>query len=310
MKGITHIILAILINAGLSLSAQVAINTDGSMPAASAMLDVQSTTKGMLLPRLTNTERDAIASPVTGLIIFNTQYETLQVYDGSSWVLITEGNCGKPFYDAINDQYYETIIIGTQCWMAENLASTKYNDGTDIPLVTSGTAWGYLTTPGYCWHNNNVANADIYGALYNWYAVETGLLCPSGWHIPTDSEWTVLENYLIINGYNFDGSTMGDKIAKSLAAGFDWLSSGSQGVPGSTDHRDYRNKSGFRALPGGYRLDGEAEFSQFPDIGSWWSAMEVNQYNARRHYLQSHNYDLISSSAPKGVGLSVRCLRD
>ena len=97
----------------------------------------------------------------------------------------------------IDGNVYHTVTIGTQVWMVENLKTTKYNDGTAIPLVTDNTAWGALTTPGYCWYNNDSATyKNTYGALYNWYAVNTGKLAPTGWHVPTDSEWTVLTTYL------------------------------------------------------------------------------------------------------------------
>ena len=97
----------------------------------------------------------------------------------------------------IDGNVYHTVTIGTQVWMVENLKTTRYNDGTAIPLVTDGTAWAALTTPGYCWYNNDSATyKNTYGALYNWYAVNTGKLAPTGWHVPTDSEWTVLTTYL------------------------------------------------------------------------------------------------------------------
>jgi len=97
----------------------------------------------------------------------------------------------------IDGNYYKTIQIGSQIWMAENLKTTRYNDGSNIPLVTDNTAWSNLTTPGYCWYNNDAATyKNVYGALYNWYAVNTGKLCPSGWHVPSEYEWTLLVNYL------------------------------------------------------------------------------------------------------------------
>ena len=98
--------------------------------------------------------------------------------------------------DGINDidgNAYNKVTIGRQTWLVENLRTTKYNDGTLIPLVQDNTAWSNLITPGYCWFDNDeVANKNPYGALYNWYAVNTGKLCPSGWHVPTDTEWTTL----------------------------------------------------------------------------------------------------------------------
>ena len=91
---------------------------------------------------------------------------------------------------------YNVIRVGTQVWIKENLKTTHFNNGTAIPLVTGNAAWISLTTPGYCWYGNNESNKDVYGALYNWHAVNAGKLCPAGWHVPTDDEWLVLSNYL------------------------------------------------------------------------------------------------------------------
>ncbi|MFY0690217.1 MAG: BspA family leucine-rich repeat surface protein, partial [Cyclobacteriaceae bacterium] len=131
--------------------------------------------------------------------------------------LYYEGGYSPPAENVVPDvdeNDYSGVVIGTQVWMGENLATSKYNDGTTIPKVTDNTAWSNLTTPGYAWYDNDSAtNAPTYGALYNWYAVETGELCPTGWHVPSDTEWTTLEDYLIANGYNYDGTTSGNKLA-------------------------------------------------------------------------------------------------
>jgi len=106
----------------------------------------------------------------------------------------------------IDGNYYTTVTIGTQVWMVENLKTTKYNDGTGIPLVTDNTVWCNLSTPGYCWYNNDETTyKNPYGALYNWHTVHTGKLCPSGWHVPTDSEWITLTSY-------FGGMNTADKL--------------------------------------------------------------------------------------------------
>ena len=94
----------------------------------------------------------------------------------------------------IENNNYKTVKIGTQWWMAENLKTTKYNDGTSIPYVTDNWEWYNLTTPAYCWKNNDPeANKNIYGAMYNWYAVNTGKLCPAGWHVSTKPDWETLK---------------------------------------------------------------------------------------------------------------------
>ncbi len=96
----------------------------------------------------------------------------------------------------IEGNVYRTVKIGNQTWMAENLRTTKYNDGQDIPLVAGSYAWGSLTTPGYCWLNNDQTNKNIYGALYNWYAADADKLAPTGWHVPDNEDWAVLVSYL------------------------------------------------------------------------------------------------------------------
>ncbi len=96
-----------------------------------------------------------------------------------------------------NNNNYTVVKIGNQTWMAENLKTTRFNDGTPIPLVSDNTTWSTLSTPGYCWYNNDSVNfKDFGGALYNWYAVNTAKLAPPGWHVPTDAEWTTLTNYV------------------------------------------------------------------------------------------------------------------
>jgi uncharacterized protein (TIGR02145 family) len=210
----------------------------------------------------------------------------------------------------MNGNRYNTVKIGTQIWMAENLKTSKYNDGTDIPLVPDSASWANLTTPGCCWYKNDQGTyGSTYGAFYNWYAVNTGKLCPVGWHLPTDAEWTTLENYMIANGYNFDGTTSGNSIAKSLATATGWTSSTNQGAVGNTDYPAYRNKSGFSGLPGGGRyFDGAFDYIGY--YGYWWSSTELSTYYAWCRYLD-YDYALLGrSNSYKEYGFSVRCLRD
>jgi uncharacterized protein (TIGR02145 family) len=120
--------------------------------------------------------------------------------------------------DADGNTYTE-VTIGTQTWMVENLRTATLNDRTAITLNTGSTTWAD-TTARYCYYNNTINSDSIkkFGALYNWYTVNTGKLVPSGWHVPSYSEWTTLQNYLINAGYNYDGTTSDNKIAKSLLA--------------------------------------------------------------------------------------------
>jgi hypothetical protein len=110
----------------------------------------------------------------------------------------------------IDGNVYHTVTIGTKVWMLENLKTTRFNDGTTIPLVTDGTIWGSLTTPGYCWYNNDTANKTMYGGLYNWYTINTGNLAPTGWHVAKDEEWGTLPDTAgfsaLLGGYRTGGN--------------------------------------------------------------------------------------------------------
>ncbi|MCF8379684.1 MAG: hypothetical protein K9H49_08920 [Bacteroidales bacterium] len=191
---------------------------------------------------------------------------------------------------------YRTVVIGNQEWMAENLKVTNYKDGTSITNITDPIAWFQLTTPAYCWYNNDPAsNKDTYGALYNWYTVNTGKLAPAGWHVPTDEEWTELTDYL--GGVDIAG-------AKLKEAGTSHWLSPNAGVT---------NASGFTALPGGYRgYNGE-----FKDIGSegiWWSSSVYlyspgNLMPLYRAMASYQNY-VDRFVLDKVAGFSVRCVRD
>jgi uncharacterized protein (TIGR02145 family) len=194
----------------------------------------------------------------------------------------------------------------------ENLRTTKYNDGTAIPLVTEDTAWGVLITPGYCYYNKTT-NADSikkFGAFYNWYTVDpvnTKKLAPAGWHIPTYAEWDTLANYLIAKGYNWDGTTTGNKIAKSLAAMIDWGISTESGAIGNDLTKN--NRSGFSALPGGCR-DAGGGFYNMGDGGGWWSVTEFGLSSAYSRSLHCSSSDLYRSSSIKSCGFSARLVRD
>ena len=206
--------------------------------------------------------------------------------------------------------YYPVLTINTQVWMAVNLKTTTYNDGnTKIPLVHDISDWSILSTPGYSWYNNDeAANKNLYGAIYNWYAVGTGNLCPEGWSVPTDAEWTMLEDYLIASGYNYDGTTTGNKLAKSLASVTGWDSSSITGAIGNTDYSEKRNATGFTALPGGYR-DDDGTFNDVGKDGGWWSATEAGTYTAIDRWLYYSMSNLIRGTYSKRNGFSVRCIR-
>jgi uncharacterized protein (TIGR02145 family) len=204
---------------------------------------------------------------------------------------------------------YKVVTIGTQAWMAENLKTTQYNDGTAILNVTDNTSWANLTTGAYSWYNNDAATyKNTYGALYNWYTVNTGKLAPKGWHVPTNAEWTTLENYLTANGYNYDGSTSGDNYAKSLSATIDWATDTYTGTIGNDLTKN--NSTGFSALPGGYRSYGSGAFDDVGNIGFWWNSTEGSTTNAWGRFMYYDGGDVLRYYDGKQVGFSVRCVRD
>ena len=204
---------------------------------------------------------------------------------------------------------YTVIRIGSQFWTVENLRTTKYNDGSPIPHVTDNGQWANLTTGAYCFYNNSTdpAEREKWGALYNWYAVGTGKLAPAGWRVPTDEDWTTLENYLIANGYNWDGTTTGNKIGKSLAAKTDWrLSSGTPGAVGNDLASN--NRTGFSALPGGSRNSVGSFYDQSLS-GYWWSATESGASYAYSRRLSYNSEYLYRNNYNKEYGFSVRLVR-
>jgi uncharacterized protein (TIGR02145 family) len=209
---------------------------------------------------------------------------------------------------------YKTVIIGTQEWMSENLKTTKYNDCTTIPNITDNTAWSLLTSGAYCDYDNNPEYSSMYGRLYNWYVVDAASnggknICPTGWHVPTDAEWTTMENYLIANGYNYDGTTTGNKYAKALASASGWASYSEVGTVGNTDYPAKRNSTGFTALPGGNRnLLGW--FGNLLIFGGWWSATEGVPSSSWGRYLY-YNYIFEGRGWDyKESGFSIRCIKD
>jgi len=198
------------------------------------------------------------------------------------------------------------VVIGTQEWIVENLKTTKYNDGTSIPNVTNSTSWSTLSTPGYCSYNNTTSNLSTYGALYNWYAVNTGKLAPIGWHVATDAEWTTLETYLANNGYGYGGS--GSDVAKALASKTGWTIDFTPGNIG--DNPTSNNRSGFTGLPSGIRYSNGSFFASGSN-GTWWSSTDCGDTNyAYIRSLDSGSSSVFYYGNDTRYGFSVRCLRD
>jgi uncharacterized protein (TIGR02145 family) len=195
----------------------------------------------------------------------------------------------------IDGNIYHTVVIGNQTWMVENLKTTHYNDSTAIPLVTEDKEWADLITPAYCWYNNDATYIEKYGALYNWFAVETGKLAPVGWHVPSDAEWTTLTTYL--GGEEEAGGKLKE------AGTVNW----------KTPNTGATNSTGFSALPGGWRSWEEVgKFSSLGGtIGLWWSSTEATLLNAWLKGLLYNDSNLSRAGEFfKMDGISVRCVMD
>jgi uncharacterized protein (TIGR02145 family) len=216
----------------------------------------------------------------------------------------------------IDGNIYKTITIGTQVWMKENLKTTKYNDGTEIPNITDNSAWEGLTTGAYSDYNNTPSNSTTYGRLYNWYAIDNNAstrlasnggknVCPIAWHVPSDAEWTTLTTYLTNNGYGYGGS--GDDIAKSMVATSGWSASGTLGDVGNDQASN--NNSGFTALPSGYR-NGGGLFDYIGNLCGWWSSTQGSTSIAYLLYLSYDSTFVVRGGSDKVGGFSVRCLQD
>ena len=209
-----------------------------------------------------------------------------------------------PIVTDVDGNVYQSVKIGDQSWIKSNLDVSKYSDGTPIPEVSNPADWKNLTTGAWCYYNNDPAIGAIYGKLYNWYAAvgiydEASLenpdlrkkLAPTGWHVPTDDEWTELTTCL--GGENVAGAKM--KVTGTAL----WQ------IPNTSA----TNESGFTALPGGYLYSG-GSFNFMRYLGYWWCISEYNTYLARTRDMYYHDGYANRNFEPKDSGFSVRCVKD
>jgi uncharacterized protein (TIGR02145 family) len=192
----------------------------------------------------------------------------------------------------IDGNSYDTVKIGSQFWMKQNLTTSHYRNGDLIPEVTGDLPWVSLTTGAWCWYSNDPASfATTYGKLYNWFAVNDPRgLAPLGWHIPSDAEWTTLTTSL--GGASVAGGTMKE------AGLLHWVSPNFQAT----------NSSRFTGLPGGMRR-GDSLSNSIGSIGDWWSSTEYGT-NAWSYYLYYSSAELYRDYNFKTPGISVRCVKD
>ena len=237
---------------------------------------------------------DDIVYPIDTLCVKGVKYFRFYPFNNVEKIKTNKG--GETVTD-IDGNIYQTVKIGTQVWIVENLKTTKYKNGKTIPLVTDNHTWSNLTSPGYCWYDNNIITyKDNYGALYNWYAVNTGKLCPSGWHVPTDDEWETLMTYM-------GGESVAGKNLKETGTTH-WLG----------HNTEANNESGFTALPGGWRDSVDpfcgATFREIGSCGYWWSSTKYSTVIAFSRNMRYNYNDAFKSDGSKVSGFSVRCLRN
>jgi uncharacterized protein (TIGR02145 family) len=198
----------------------------------------------------------------------------------------------KPLKD-IDSNVYKTVTIGTQVWMAENLRTTRYNDGKKIPMVSDNTTWKSQTAPARCWYNNDSINyARYYGAIYNYYAVDIGSnggrnICPDSWHVPNASDWNRLFTYL--GGEYFAGGKLKDTGTSHWVA----------------PNYGATNETGFTALPSGGR-DHNGRYYGIGEYDGWWSSPESGAFRS----LASDRAWVYVADCPQNQGFSIRCIKD
>jgi len=186
---------------------------------------------------------------------------------------------------------YKTVKIGTQIWMAENLKTTRLRDGIAIPFVTDKTEWAALSSPACCFYKNDSTYKNIYGALYNAYAVNTNKLCPAGWHVSTNEDWLKLESWL--GGEKIAGGKLKD------TGTLHW----SEPNSGAT------NEIHFNALPGGSRYT-NGLFLTIKNMGYWWSPGETNTFNNWYRSIYYRDIAISRNFIDSTNGFSVRCVKD
>lgn len=235
-------------------------------------------------------------SHITGLVSNTTYYVRAYATNsggneyGNQLSFKTASKCPSTITDG-SGNVYEVVQIDQQCWMTSNLKTTKYINGNDIPNLSDNSQWANTTNGAYCDYDNNSANSEVYGKLYNWFAVQTGNLCPQGWHVATDSNWITLVEYL-------GGSTVAGGKLKEIGTSH-WM----------TPNSSATDEFGFSALPGGMRYD-QGDFYNIQYVGYWWTS--TNNFSTKA-WMRSMNYNqsnITKSSNEKNYGHSVRCVKD
>jgi uncharacterized protein (TIGR02145 family) len=260
-----------------------------------------------------NSNGEAFSSSLSNLLPQTTYY--VRAFAANSAATVYGNEVSFTTLEGVTDadgNVYNMVTIGTQVWMAENLRTTRYSNGD--PIGTTQPVSLNITEedlPKYHWPaGGNESNVALYGRLYTWHVVnDSRNVCPAGWHVPTEAEFTTMENFLIAGGFNFDNTNTGNKIAKALASASGWAGSTSAGSVGNNDFSEKRNATGFTALPAGIRYS-SGNFDYIGIYAYWRSAGDVDETSAWSHYLF---YDSSSSQRivfGKKAGFSIRCVKD
>ncbi len=300
-------------------SKKMVITSEGSMgigtayPNETAVLEVTSTEKGFLPPRMTSTQIAAIQNPANGLMAYSTTDKHIYVFNSTDgeWKRLAYDSesispsftqCGDILIDSRDEQQYYTVQIGTQCWMAENLNIGTMINGSNYQMDNG-------TIEKYCF-NNNVNYCNQFGGLYQWYEMMQYIttegaqgICPTGWHLPTDAEWMTLEEEVESttgvnwNAYGWRGTDAGGNL-KVTGTGY-W----------SYPNTGATNSSGFTALPGGF-YSTNGQFGYLSLHSYWWSSTHISTSYARYRLLDNNHAEVGRQGISSMYGLSVRCLKD
>ncbi len=200
----------------------------------------------------------------------------------------------------IEGNMYGTVYIGNQVWMTENLRTTRLNDDTQIPNIIDNDEWISVSTSAYCWYNNDKTFKPTYGALYNWFTINSGKLCPAGWHVPSDTEFNSLEIALGMQAdqshvWGWRGTNHGFKMKNNTGWG---------------ENGNGNNSSGFSAIPGGYRFGADGTFVFQTTITYWWASTENDADRGWYRRLDSASDQVYRASTSKKGGKYVRCVKD
>jgi uncharacterized protein (TIGR02145 family) len=293
----------------VTISTGTSVNARGVCWSSSPAPTVDLATK-----TLDGTGSGSFVSNVTGLTPATTYYLRAYATSGTTTVYgntstFTTPGSGTYFNNTLNygtvidieGNIYNTIQIGNQIWMAENLRVTSYKNGTPITNTTDNTEWSNLfqnETGAWCYYNNNATNNIPYGKLYNWYAVTNNNICPAGWHVPSDQEWYTLITLIDpASDGGINTNTAGGSL-KSTATAF-WQS----------PNTGANNSTGFSGLPGGRRT-GDGLFELIGGSGFWWSTTQFSPFSAWAQIMDASSSSILRIFGDKASAFSVRCLKD